>query len=270
MGKTMTQPLSPAWRFNQKHWAGYISGGDEHGIEVTSGADTAPVTRRMCMNVEHYFVADRTGLFVPRRHAPLHAASSDGNVRLRIEPHEDWRVETSVTYTLLDHVIEAEFSFSFEADYRDFHALVSNYFHQPTEPWLPLGGEWVQPKLNDLEHRTWARDSQSAQMEAAKMELTHQSGEVPQDMERPIDEQLYDHPVMVTPIGESGWSIVHAVEKEFCPSLSANRRWRAHDFSIIGKDVNAGDTVSCRAWMAYARLDHPQEALTLTRKWIGV
>ena len=68
---------------------------------------------------------------------------------------------------------------------------------------------------------------------------------------------------MVSPIRDSGWSVVHVIERAQCPSISANRRWQAHDFSLLGRDVAAGETVSCRAWMIYARLNCLDDALKL-------
>ena len=78
-----------------------------------------------------------------------------------------------------------------------------------------------------------------------------------------MDDQFYDHPVLVSPIRDSGWSIVHAVQRDLCPSISANRRWHAHDFSLVGRDVAAGETVTCRAWMIYQKLDSLDDALCL-------
>jgi len=90
--------------------------------------------------------------------------------------------------------------------------------------------------------------------------------DLPKDAERPIDARCYDYPVMVSPIRDTGWNVVNIVEREVCPTLSANRRWNAHDFSLIGRDVAKGETVVCRAWMIYAELKSNDEAMDLAAK----
>lgn len=261
----MTDTLAPAWRFNQGNMAGYISGGEEHGVEITWGADKKPVTRRMCMNLEHYFASGKLGLFVPRLKANARSElMSENSVRVCIDPYEDWRVRSSITYRLLpERCIQAEYVFAFEEAYQGFHALISNYFHEPTEPFLRLAGRWIQPSLGEKEHRNWPRDIEARELINATMKMLKEHPEVPADQARPVDDLCYEHPIMVSPIRDTGWSVAHIVERNACMSLSANRRWNAHDFSLVGRDVAAGDSIVCRAWMIYARLESLDAALEL-------
>lgn len=263
--------LTPAWRFSQPKMAGYIAGGHQHGIEITWGADTKPVTRRMCMNLEHYFARSGHGLFVPRLEAEVHSELiSPDTVRVVIEPYESWRVRSTITYRLLpDCCIHAEYAFAFDQAYLDFRTLISNYFHEPTEPFLRVDGEWAQPSLGEKEHRTWPRDAESRQQLTASMATLDDAVGMPADQARPIDERCYEHPIMVTPIRDTGWSIVNVVQRDVCPSISANRRWNAHDFSLVGRDVAAGETVVCNAWMVYAKLESLDAALGLADRLAG-
>lgn len=260
----MDDQLTPAWSFKQQNMAGYITGGHEHGVEITWGADKNPVTRRMCLNLEHYFAKDMSGTFVPRFKATkCSELCQDGCVRIVVDPFEDWRLRSTITYTLLQNCVQAEYTFTFERDYQEFHGLISNYFHEPTEPWIHVGGKWLQPKLTEKEHRTWARDVRTQDIVRGRMAMLNEQPDMPSDQARPVDEQLYDHPVLISAIGDSGWYIVHAVEREMCPSISANRRWNAHDFSLVGRDVAADETVVARAWMIYTRLKSLDDALQL-------
>jgi hypothetical protein len=264
----MAEELVEAWRFSQKGLAGYITGGHEHGIELTSGADREPVSRPMCMNLEHYFAADKLGLFVPRHKANVHSKVVGGrSVRVEIEPFEDWRLRTSITYTpVSEGAIRADYVFHFEESYKGFSALVSNYFHGSVEPWMHVGGNWIQPQIGRKEHRTWPRDAEAAKQAERRMKMLRQSSEAPKDLKCPVNKQFYDHPVIVSSIGQSGYSVVHAVERRRCPSISANRRWHAHDFSLIGQDVEKDEEIVCRAWMVYLKLNKLEEALKLANK----
>ena len=259
----MTELFDSSWLFRQEHMAGYISGGHYHGVEITSGADGRPVTRPMCLNLEHYYAKARSGELVPRLQGEARAeAAGPAVVRLAIDPVGEWRVHSTITYALLPTgVFEVTYEFAFDEEYPAFEALISNYFHEPTEPIIRVGGDWVQPQLGEREHRTWTRDEQAA-VDRADGRLDPFLARYP-DYALPTDEQRYDEPVIISPIRDSDWSVVHVIEREHCPSVSANRTWNAHDFSLVGRDVARGEKVVCRAWMAYAQLESLDDALTL-------
>jgi len=243
---------------------GYICGGHEHGVELTAGRGGRPVTRRMCLNLEHYYARERAGLFVPRLKAEVTSELLGRDAfRVAIAPFGDWLVRSTITYRLpRERVIEAQFEFAFQIAYEAFEAFISNYFYEPTEPTIHAGGRWFRPQIGDYEHRYWARSDRDARdIEDGRLAALFE--ELEYDYEAPVDPQRYDYPVMITPVGDSGWSVVHLVEKAACPSISINRTWSAHDFSLVGRDVAKGETVTCRAWMAYAKLDSPDQALSL-------
>lgn len=260
----MAEQLIDSWGFDYENLSGYISTGHQHGIELTKGADGNPVTRQMCLNMEHYYAKARSGRFVPRNKADVSfERMRDDAICIVISPYGEWDLTSVITYRLLpERIIEATFEFSSEADFPAFEAFISNYFHEPTEPHIHIGGKWVQPSLGDREHRYWARDEQAVQ-DIRDSRLDDFLAEGKGKYEAPIDPLYYDYPVMVTPIGDSGWSVVHAIEREWCPSISANRIWRAHDFSLVGQDVSAGQVITCKAWMAYRELSSLDDALKL-------
>src|SRR5689334_10081025 len=95
----MPTELTPSLRFRRDGFAGYITGGHEHGVHLTEGADGLPITRPMCLNVEHYYATNaRGGRFVPRYKAAVHTDLTGDALRLRIEPFEAWRVSVDATY----------------------------------------------------------------------------------------------------------------------------------------------------------------------------
>ena len=252
--------------------AGKISGGKLHGIELSRGADGKPVTRPGCLNVEHYYSTSRAGgRFVPRKEAPLSIKRLDDTaMRVEIGPYEEWRVRVTVTYRLLPEcVIEAEYLFAFDADFRDFNAFISNYFHNAWPPYLRLAGQWVKGRLNDpMEHRRWCRSAADRQRMIRALPSYFQ-GWPPSGYDRlkSVDETPYSEPVIVTFIGTSGYAVINWMERENCPEISGNRRWNAHDFTLLGRDFKRGESVRCRAWMAYRKLD--RKNLDDVLKWKG-
>ena len=263
----MTVPLVQSWQFKSDGVLGYIVGGGEHGVQIAATADRKPGTRPMCLNVEHYYSrSHRGGRFVPRNKAATHTdLIAADTVCVQIEPFGDWRVRTTVTFrSLAEAVIEATYEFSFEVDIAGFEAFISNYFHEPTEPFIHVGGEWQQPKLSDHEHRFWPRGLAEAENIKA---IYPREAEPGNDVLLPVDPSCLDHPVMVTPIRDSAQSIINVVEPAYCASLSANRRWQAHDFSFGLGDVAKGQTATCRAWLCCRALDSLVEAILLSEEW---
>jgi len=252
--------------------AGRISGGKLHGVELTCGADGKPVTRAGCLNVEHYYSTSQVdGRFVPRTKAPLSFKRLDDTaMRVEIGPYEEWRVRVTVTYRLLaECVIEADYLFAFDADYRDFSTLISNYFYDAWPPYLRLDRQWVKGRLNDpMEHRRWCRSAADRQRMIQAIP-SYFLGYPPMGYDRlkSVDETPYSEPVIATFIGTSGYAVINWMERENCFSIECNRRWGAHDFTLVGRDVKRGESVRCRAWMAYRKLD--RKSLDDVLKWKG-
>ena len=258
--------LIPSWQFMSEDVRGYIAGGGEHGVQIGVTADGKPGTRDRCLNLEHYYSrSGEDGRFVPRYKAPVHSEKiAEDTVRVQIQPYENWRLQATIDFQLLPGpVIAARYAFQFQASFRGFEAFISNYFHTGDEPFLHLNGQWQQPKLTDREHRFWARDAAAVgNIQALYLPVVTPGVEI----EMPIDPAYYDSPVMVSPIAGSAQSIVNIVEREHCPSFSANRRWNAHDFSLIARDVAADETIVCRAWLCCTKLAALDDALRLAEK----
>lgn len=265
----MSGRLSPSWYFKTDGMRGYISGVHEHGIEITGiGSDLRPATRRMCLNVEHYYSRPLlNGRFIPRYKANVRAEQiDDGRIRIEIDPFDEWQVRTIVTYVVRpEDIIEATFEFTFEIDIAGFEAFISNYFHEATEPFIHVGGQWMKPQLTNDEHRFWARGLE----EAKTIEAVYQREFINDGVDLPIDDKFYDFPLMVTPVADTGLAIVNFAERKHCSSISANRCWKAHDFSLVGTDVSAGETVICRGWLACRPIEPLDDVIALFLELTG-
>lgn len=261
----MSADFLKSWKFVSDGVRGYVSGGDEHGVELTTGAYEELVTRRMCLNVEHYLADNRPfGEFVPRHEANISAERTvDGEIQVSIDPTNEWRVSCKITFSVPTfRTIEATYEFTFHDDIAGFEAFISNYFHNPTPPFLSLDGQWVQPELTDSEHRFWIAE------DGEQETIRDRYPTSPMGLDRTVSDALFDYPMMITPVPDSEATVVHIVEPEECATLSVNRTYNAHDFSLVGRDVSAGDSVTCRTWMIYSELDEPREAVDLYRRFV--
>jgi hypothetical protein len=262
----MGQQLIPSWQFQNEGVRGYITGGGQHGVEIADVGDGLPGTRSMCLNLEHYYSRScREGRFVPRLKARTSSSLLGKDVvSIRIDPFQEWRVRTEITYTVLPgSLIEARYHFSFLSDFDGFEALVSNYFVVQTEPYIHIGGAWVRPSIAGREHRFWARGPDQAD----NIRAVYPTEVAPvENVDLKVDPSYYNYPIMVTEVRETGKSAVNMVEPGYCSSLSANRLWNAHDFSILAADVKEGEEISCRAWLAICNLKCLDEAIELYEK----
>jgi hypothetical protein len=223
----------------------------------------------MCLNLEHYSAASHgIGWFVPREEAIARTEQiGKSEIRVSIEPFENWKLESRISLRLRPHwVVEAEYEFIFHDDYKCFLPLFSNYFVEPTEPFLRLGGKWVQPGLNDKEHRFWPKSADDA--EAIKRAYL-EGMDAARRKTRPIDPQVFDLPIMVTPVGNASYYVINIIEPRFCSNLSANRKYNAHDFSPIGKDCANGSSVSFKAWLVVREMQELDEALKVYSELVG-
>lgn len=269
---------TPAIRFVFDRLAGYLAGGCEHGIELTRGADGKPVTRPMCLNLEHYYAVGRdNGMFVPRYTAPRRTdLIDDRSLRITIAPHNGWQVTSTVTLRALEsRCFEAVYEFAFDEALRGFDALTSHYFHVMDEPWLHLDGQWVRPTIGEREHIAFpVSDAAAAQTRqhiddpATRVDVQRYVKDV-SNFGMPVSSQRITAPVMISPIGADGWSVIHVVEPAALVSFSANRCYYAHDFTLVGRDVARGEKVTCRAWMIYAQLKQPDDALAIARQHVA-
>ena len=266
----MAPTIMPSWLFYTQGIRGYVSGGGFHGVEICSGVNGEPVTRPMTLNLEHYYARDcRDGRFVPRVKASVESVYDEEEEIFRIEiaPFEEWRIHTTITYRLArNRTIEAVYRFAFERDFSGFEAFVSTYYHQPDEPYMYLDGEWKQPDLRDDEHRFFARGDREAENINA---VYNREKDEANTVRLTIDPRRVPYPIMITPIRDTGYFVVNIVEPESWSSLSANRKWNAHDFSMFARDFKAGEIQTGRSWLTYCQLSSLDEAFDLYRNLTG-
>lgn len=244
--------------------AGVVRGGEEHGLELQRGVDGRPVTRAASLNLEHYFsTSKRAGLFVPRKGTRRIEKLDDRTVRITIGEQAGWKVTAQITYTFAPGgVLRADYAMTFGEDYRDFNTLLSVYHLEEALPYLHINGEWRQVELASArEHRFWCRSAADLhRLRQALPAMNADYAALGHANLLSVDDQVWDEPVMVTRIRDTGWAVILWFDGEV-RSVSANTRWKAHDFSIGGRDVKRGETLRSTVWMAYRELKDLDDAL---------
>jgi hydroxyacylglutathione hydrolase len=241
--------------------------GPLHGL-ILNGEGNLPITRPMqaTMNLEHYCETGRCGPFVPRVAVGQSYSARRDDISIRFEPHPDWAVASTVTYTIRDDdAFDIVFSFEFERDYERFEAFIASYFWGQTIPYVAAGKEVFRPVIKNGAQLFFPRDD-DARRQVVDGRWDFLLGNK-LFAETDDEGRNYDAAMTIHRDGETGWSFLQMVEESECASLSVNTFAYAQDFSIVGRDVKKGSTVDVRARVVYRELESPDQALDVYRAY---
>lgn len=258
----------PVYEFTSGIMRGFVRPlGHYHGL-VIYGPNNIPITRLggCTINLEHYVAADKMhGQFVPRDKVKQSYETAENSITIHFEPYEEWKIHSSLKFDFSsDDYIDAEFTFTFGQDYEKFEAFIASYMHSRVPPLLKMNGEWIrlQPEGN------W-------QMFLPK---TKQHGELVMDgrwdwfpdwLEPHVVNEVYDIPVIVTRDEDNPFALIQMIDPSECMALSPNNFAPAHDFSLIGRDVKAGETVKIPVRLVYKELKSMNEIEELYRTFLA-
>lgn len=210
-------------------------GGEYHGL-VIAGVTQSGLS---LLNLEHYTTAGRCGRFAPRR-TRITATTGISHATLEFEPTDEWRLRASVQYQWVGpDTFDVRFAFTFDDDYPGFEAFVASYFPVRTSPpYIPLDNGWLRPQPRDREQVFVAGDvAGAARVLDGRWQELRAAGYTYR-----VEGGLYAKPLMVTnPAGDER-TVIQMVRPSQCSQLSPNTFAPAHDLSLIGRDVRAGDT----------------------------
>jgi hydroxyacylglutathione hydrolase len=243
--------------------------GELHGL-ILSGEGGEPITQpfQATMNLEHYCETSRCGPFVPRNAVPQWYDMTDEGSVTGFGPHSDWGVSAEITYSQgAENVFDILFRFRFTHDYPRFEAFIASYFYGRRIPYVCAGGECFRPDIQKGQQLFFPRDTDAGeQVSDGRWEWLRNNGLYGET--DPAGRQ-YDAPVTIHRDDETGWSFVQMADPDLCTAISVNTFAWAQDFSLIGRDVTAGEEIEVRARVAYARLDEPAQALDIYREFLG-
>ncbi len=204
-------------------------GGEYHGL-VLDGV-TQP---GLCLlNLEHYTAAGVAGRFVPR-------IVPEG-AELSFEPTADWAVRSTIVYRRHSEcAYEATFTFMFERRYEAFEAFIASYFPVSTPPpWLLCKGGWRRPQPKPMEQLFVARDEQAAnRVGDGRWAMLPAAG-----YGYRVAKDRYAKALMLTHPAGDDRVVMQFLKPGDCSQLSPNIFAPAHDLSIVGRNVSAGETV---------------------------
>jgi hypothetical protein len=255
----------PLYEFVTPDISGFIRpSGHFHGLVIAHDAQRREVTDpgRCFMNLEHYESKGRQGLFVPRDQCQHTCQVGEDWLAIQFSQAQDWKVTSRILYQFISQdTIDITFEFVFGDHFINFEAFIASYMIKSIlPPWIKINGNWTRPEIHsDIKEQLFiARGKKVIEViDDQRWQILIDSG-----LDYRILNEFYDIPVMVTLRSQdfSEPAIIQMIDPQQCFALSPNRFAPAHDFSIIGYDVSAGETVRVKSRLIYRKIDSFLEA----------
>jgi hypothetical protein len=242
--------------------------GHMHGL-ILAGVDSTPITQPFMatMNLEHYCERARGSRFVPRNEVAQAYEVDGDSVTVHFARHPDWAVTSAVRYTRRENgVFDVLFTFDFDEAYTRFEAFVASYFHGRVVPFVASDGKVFRPEIEPPVQLFFPRD------EDAREQVSDGRWQFLDDFKLRADTydddgKLYDAPITIHRPDDSDYAFVQMMDRRECSAVSVNTFAFAQDFSLMGRDVAAGERVAVRARVVYTELERPEDAVSLWKDW---
>ena len=256
------------YQVETRNLRGYIRPlGHMHGLNL-AGENNVPITAPFAatMNLEHYCERGRAGKFTPRNEVAQTYEVERDSIVVHFAPHPEWAVTSSVRYTRRDdNEFDVLFSFLFDRDYTRFEAFIASYFWGKQIPHVAAGGSVFRPDIEPPSQLFFPRDDDAReQVGDGRWDFLT---DVKLSADTYSDGMLNDAPITIHRPDGTDWAFVQMVDARECSAVSVNTFAYAQDFSLIGRDVSAGDIVDVRARVMYRELGAPDDAIELYRAW---
>ncbi len=232
--------------------------GPMHGLGLFGpGGEPIIEPGRCGMNLEHYFCAGAAGPFIPRHASLTRYEVRPDRLRIEFLPHQEWALRAFVEYVLRDGAtVEVTFTFEFERAFPAFEAFVASYFHGERLPQIYSSEGWLGPEVAPKEHLFFPRDENArAMIHDGRWDF------LKPNLFAGVAKQCYAAPLTLHWLAQPGWALMQMADPALCPAISCNTFAYAQDFSLVGKDVEAGESVEARLRVALREIGGPDQAL---------
>ncbi|MFH1737927.1 MAG: hypothetical protein ABIH23_02880, partial [bacterium] len=132
------------------------------------------------------------------------------------------------------------------------------YMQSYVPPLVKTGGIWLrlQPE------RAWQMFLTKSDEHAALV-IDGRWSWFPPSLRPKVVDGVYDLPVLVTLDDDTGYALVQMVDPRECMALSPNTFAPAHDLSLIGHGVKAGDVVTVPIRIQYLKIESMKDVEAL-------
>lgn len=259
----------PLYEFTAGGLRGFVRLTDpDRGIEFSRAekGKALPARAREVLSLRHYLATGHGGLLVPREEAACEGKVVKQGVSFRYQKTRDWPVDATATYELLaEGGLDVTLTFGFAQRLRSFEAglgtlmpmeLPSIYVHS--------GGRWVQAAGISRVQRFYPRNLAAAELIAdGRWNGLRMAG-----IGLAVEPRGYDYPIVVLREERSRWALIYMALTEECSAVWVNGADRHFGLGLIGADVQARSSATCRLRVLFRQAEELNDVLPCYREFV--
>jgi len=254
-------------------WAGGLMGyvrlcDPGRGLEFHRAGEgkSLPASCREVLALRHYLARGQAGLLAPREEAECSGAVRKGEIVFEYGKAPKWPVTATARYELLAQGgVDVTIAFSFSQALRGFEAGVETVIPaaQPVSH-VHTGGRWRQVAAGPRMKLFFPRNAGAAELIAdGRWNGLRMAG-----IGLSVEPQGYDYPLLVVKHEASPWALAHMALTEECSSVWVNGADRTVGMGLVGADVKARSSATCRARVLLCQVNSLDDVLPYYRQFV--
>jgi len=216
------------------------------GVEFTGCLDgkALPGPCREVLSLRHYLARGEGGLLIPREQAECKGKVDKKAVLYRYEQSPNWSVAATARYDLLaEGGVDVTFAFTVAKGLRGFEVGIETLAPKmQRDTYVHTGGRWAHATAGPRLQRFYPRNMGAAELIAdGRWNGLRMAG-----IGLSVEPQGYDYPMVVMWEPNTNWALAYMALTEECSSVWVNGAEHALGLGLVGADVKAKSTVTCR------------------------
>jgi hypothetical protein len=262
------RPL-PVYEFTAGGVLGYIRLADpERGLEFSRclHGKALPMNCKEVLSLRHYLARQEGGLLVPRDHAECAGTVEAAGAVFRYGKAPKWPVSASARYELLPQGgIDATFTFEFGRSLSGFEAGVETLLSGgQLKTYVHAGGRWIPASAGPRLQRFYPRNLGAAELIAdGRWNGLRMAG-----VGLAVEPSGYDYPILLVWEGHTGWALAYMALTEECSAVWVNGAERGIGLGLVGADVKAKSSVTCRVRVLLCQALQMDDVLPRYREFV--
>lgn len=238
------------------------------GLAFVGGAEgkVLPAASQETLSLRHYLARGESGLLAPREESGCEGKVDGHALLFRYEGSKAWPVAATARYELLPQGgVDAALTFSFAKAIKGFEAGVETVMprSQPTV-YVHSAGAWIRAAAGPQAQLFYPRNQGAAEMIAdGRWDRLRLAG-----VTLAVQRHGYDYPMLVVRDEKRGWALAYMGLTEDCTCVWVSGAERAIGLGLIGGDVKAQSSVTCRLRVVLCPAERLDDTLAHYRAFV--
>lgn len=221
---------------------------------------------REVLSLRHYLARANGGLGIPRQQARCDGKVNKKTVLFRYEAVPKWPVTATARYDLLaEGGVDVTFAFTVGKALRGFEIGIETLASKPPrDTYVHTGGRWARATAGPRLLRFHPRNMAAAELIAdGRWNGLRTAG-----IGIAVEPRGYDHPMIALWEPNTRWALVYMALTEECSSVWINGAEGALGLGLVGADIRAKSTATCRLRALLCQISQPDDILPHYREFV--